>query len=214
MSWIIYVITNNVNNKKYVGQTKQPFARRWYKHRWIAAKGSPLPFHNSIRKYGKDNFSHEIVENNLSTQELADEKERLWISSLNSNNKKFGYNLNSGGQKFASGKSLATLEKMRLISTQRMSSPKMREHMSRKTTEFFSVEENRKKASEIATQNIIDNPSIIVKISEGTSKAIKNKWNDPEYRAKQIAARKRKWADPEYKKMMLAARKVKKVKKV
>lgn len=54
-------------------------------------------FHNAINKYGEDNFIFEQIDSAY-TQEELDEKERYWIKYYNSNNKNYGYNLDSGGR--------------------------------------------------------------------------------------------------------------------
>ena len=48
-------------------------------------------------KYGAENFFFEEIDNAYTLEEL-NKKERYWISFYNSNNKNFGYNLDSGGQ--------------------------------------------------------------------------------------------------------------------
>ena len=210
--WIIYLIRNKQNGKIYIGQTKQKLVSRWYKHRWLAAKNSMLPLHNAIRKYGKEEFSVEIIAKDLSSQEDADSCEIHWISYYHSAEKEFGYNVEAGGQHNRSPLSEDTKEKMRNSDhSKKMKTPEMRAHMSAKTIAFFADPINREKSSKAAHQRVIDDPSILLKIGESNSKAIKTKWEDPEYRAKQIESRKAKWADPEYKAMMRAAMKKKKL---
>ena len=92
MKWIIYKHTNKINGKCYIGQTKQLLSERWrngngYKNN--------LYFYNSILKYGWDNFSHEILEDNLQNLKQANEREMFWISKYDSF--KNGYNLTAGG---------------------------------------------------------------------------------------------------------------------
>lgn len=53
-------------------------------------------FHNAINKYGENNFIFEEIDSANSIQELNN-KERFWIDFYNSNNKEYGYNLDSGG---------------------------------------------------------------------------------------------------------------------
>ena len=50
----IYKITNQINNKVYVGQTiqKNP-TMRWYAHLADARNGKKSYLYDSIRKYGK-----------------------------------------------------------------------------------------------------------------------------------------------------------------
>jgi hypothetical protein len=47
----IYLITNTVNGKVYVGKTIGELRRRWSQHIKVAKKGSPTHFSNAIRKY-------------------------------------------------------------------------------------------------------------------------------------------------------------------
>jgi group I intron endonuclease len=51
--WHIYVITNMVNGKKYVGLTNS-LSKRWNKHK--NANGSIPALHSAIKKYGVENF--------------------------------------------------------------------------------------------------------------------------------------------------------------
>ena len=51
--WHIYIITNMVNGKKYVGLTNS-LAKRWNKHK--NTEGSAPALHSAIKKYGIENF--------------------------------------------------------------------------------------------------------------------------------------------------------------
>lgn len=82
--------------KSYVGMTKHGDCpnKRWQN----GAKYRECPsFDKAIQTLGWDSFSHDILESGLSKEE-AEEKERFWISKLQSNNPEFGYNLDSGGR--------------------------------------------------------------------------------------------------------------------
>lgn len=92
---VIYKITNNINNKVYIGQTMRKPADRWQAHKHRAE----LPdfkthLYNAMRKYGVENFSFSIIEECL--DEKLDERERFWIEYYDSFNK--GYNETLGGQ--------------------------------------------------------------------------------------------------------------------
>ena len=93
MSYCIYLHTNKINGKKYVGQTCLKPERRW--KNGLGYKGC-VHFFNAIIKYGWDNFEHEIVYNNL-TKEEADYFEDLMINSLNTTDYNYGYNIKDGG---------------------------------------------------------------------------------------------------------------------
>ena len=95
MFGIIYIITNSINDKVYIGQTIQTLKSRWQAH---CRKGSleeqNMQIKRAIRKYGKENFSIKELER-CSIAEL-DEKEIYYISLYDSYNK--GYNSTKGGK--------------------------------------------------------------------------------------------------------------------
>jgi len=95
----VYVHTNKINNKKYVGITKQPVKRRWQSGNGYHNRGKTNYFWNAIQKYGWNNFEHTILEEHLTHKE-ANEKERYYIALFNSNNADYGYNLTLGGDGF------------------------------------------------------------------------------------------------------------------
>lgn len=82
------------NGKVYIGQTcqnpKDRFGNEGYRY-----KGCTY-FYNAIQKYGWDNIKHEILFSGLTHKE-ANEKEVALISQYHSNERMFGYNLQSGG---------------------------------------------------------------------------------------------------------------------
>lgn len=96
---IIYKATNIVNNKVYIGQTITPLIERSNEHIRRALKNEDFHyFHCAIRKYGKNNFIFEEIDKCDSFEEL-NYMETYWIKFYRSNNKKYGYNLTSGGRK-------------------------------------------------------------------------------------------------------------------
>lgn len=109
---IIYKITNKVNGKIYIGQTVKSEPQRWQQHLWYSNNNKDnqdCPYLcNAIRKYGKENFLREILEE--IPNELLDKREIYWITFYNSTNPDIGYNLNLGGcghQKFLDKEILA-----------------------------------------------------------------------------------------------------------
>ncbi|MFR4451612.1 MAG: GIY-YIG nuclease family protein [Ruminococcus sp.] len=90
----IYAIQNIVNNKYYVGQTKD-FDQRWRQHssRLLANKHENYHLQNAWNKYGADNFVFSIIEECAS--EIRDEREMFWIKEKDSFDN--GYNLDQGG---------------------------------------------------------------------------------------------------------------------
>ena len=92
---IIYCITNKLNNKVYVGQTRMEFSRRYAGGKWWKyTSNSHLKF--AAVKYGFDNFEVSIIDIAKDEQELNDQ-EAYWILSKNSTDPNFGYNIFEGG---------------------------------------------------------------------------------------------------------------------
>ena len=59
----IYKITNIQNNKAYIGQTIRPIEQRFKRHLSDALNNIlDTHFARAIRKYGKENFSLEIID--------------------------------------------------------------------------------------------------------------------------------------------------------
>jgi group I intron endonuclease len=53
----LYLVTNKISGKKYVGQTVNPLSVRWSQHIYAAIKkNSRTVLHKAIRKYGSENF--------------------------------------------------------------------------------------------------------------------------------------------------------------
>ena len=88
----VYVHTNRVNRKRYVGVTMQVPERRWQKGYGYAG----TPFGEAIAEYGWDAFDHQILFEGL-TKEQASKKEIELIAVFESNNPNFGYNVSAGG---------------------------------------------------------------------------------------------------------------------
>lgn len=94
---IIYKYTNKINNKIYIGQTIRPLEVRHKRH-LKDSEHDNLYFHRALRKYGEENFTLEVIEDNIEKDKL-DEREIYWIKYYNSfylNGK--GYNMTEGGK--------------------------------------------------------------------------------------------------------------------
>lgn len=95
-SYDVYKITNKINNKVYIGITSKGLSARWKEHLYNAEHGCPFKLHNALRKYGKENFSIELIDFCNSWEEL-EEKEKYYISEYKSLQDEFGYNMTEGG---------------------------------------------------------------------------------------------------------------------
>ena len=104
MYGIIYKVTNNVNQKVYIGQTTTSLEERKYHHIYRAENELDIThthFINAIRKYGINAFIWEEIDS-ANTREELDEKEIYWIQYYNSVEN--GYNIQAGGQSFDTDK--------------------------------------------------------------------------------------------------------------
>lgn len=90
----VYIHTNKINNKKYVGITNNPKVR--WKQGGSEYRGD-THFYRAIQKYGWNNFNHEIV-CIFYNRFMAGELEKYLIKLYNTMNSKYGYNGTSGGE--------------------------------------------------------------------------------------------------------------------
>lgn len=67
---MIYLITNNIDGKRYIGKTQKTMEDRWYQHCKNAEYGINTYLYNAIRKHGKDNFTVEFLCNGLNDEEI------------------------------------------------------------------------------------------------------------------------------------------------
>ena len=83
----IYKTTNNINGKQYIGMCTRDDPNYL---------GSGVLLQNAIKKYGKDNFTREILEEHDDFDTLC-EREVYWINKYDAVNNDNFYNLSYGG---------------------------------------------------------------------------------------------------------------------
>lgn len=77
----IYLITNTITNRQYVGRTKFPTPERRYKqHQSAAMRNNKTPLYRGMRKYGTENFKIEIL--CTASLESLDNMEAYWAEQL------------------------------------------------------------------------------------------------------------------------------------
>ena len=92
----IYLATNKINGKIYIGKTKNTIAIRWSQHKCEAKRLIPnVYFIRALNKYGPDNF--DVIQLEECDNSLLNEREKYYIALYNSNNKDIGYNSTMGG---------------------------------------------------------------------------------------------------------------------
>ena len=91
----VYIITNDINDKVYIGKTIQPLKNRWYSHtdKWSNCR----KLKEAMIKYGKDNFHIQALEENI-PYSLLDDREAYYIKLFDSVNN--GYNIKEGNSRF------------------------------------------------------------------------------------------------------------------
>lgn len=92
MYGFVYITTNSINGKKYIGQKRYDKANKWKSY-----LGSGIHLKRAINKYGSENFSKEIIED-CETKECLDKREKYWIEYYNAVKSDEFYNIASGGE--------------------------------------------------------------------------------------------------------------------
>ena len=150
----IYKITNNINNKQYIGQTikKRP-SDRFSQHRYAArhpeSEKHPPYLHKAMAKYGVENFSFEIIEEVENSK--LNIREQWWISQLNTLSPN-GYNLTIGGegtQGFSRPQTIEEREKRQQSNKSYYAQhPEIKQQIGERTKKLWENEEYRKKVTD------------------------------------------------------------------
>lgn len=91
---VVYLITNLVNGRYYIGQTRD-YPKRKRQH-LRAREDHAYPINRAIRKHGKENFEFSVL-GEAEVGQALDSLEKLWILTSNATDNAFGYNLRMGG---------------------------------------------------------------------------------------------------------------------
>ncbi len=95
---IVYLITNKINGKRYVGQTVNSLDHRWNLH--IGHSRNPKRsgvLCSAIRKYGPENFQIKLLVKCDSIEEM-NHRETYYINKIFKTLAPNGYNLDGGGK--------------------------------------------------------------------------------------------------------------------
>lgn len=86
----IYKTTNLINGKIYIGQHKATKFNAKY-------KGSGVILKDAFKKYGKENFIVEMIDDSASDADELNKLEIYYIQKYNTRDLEIGYNLHCGG---------------------------------------------------------------------------------------------------------------------
>ena len=116
IKYTIYMATNTVNGKRYVGITKRGLAARKKRHLYLARKGDDgcSRLYDAIRKYGEDSFVWQSIAT-ADTEKEAFRIERALIKKIRRFSEE--YNITDGGEGGRSSAPLSeeTRERLREI---------------------------------------------------------------------------------------------------
>ena len=146
---IIYKVTNKINGKCYIGQTRHSLQQRKNKHLVCVRSGVKTHFYCAIRKYGEENFDWEIVCSTNNKQHL-NELETYYITKYDSI--KNGYNMVDGGDN-----NIMDIESVKTKHDEIMQSDEVRSKISQSMKKYRAehpfTEEHKRKLSEKAKGN-------------------------------------------------------------
>lgn len=189
----IYITTNLINGKRYLGQKK--FDRKWQEY-----LGSGSVFKSAVDKYGKENFSRNIIHVCYSADELNVIEYELSVlfDVVKSPN---WYNLVYGGGTTA-GMVVSEDTRAKLSEARRRNSiihPEFDEHHSKKMVEFYEKHPEAKDRVSNMFQQLWQSPDFVTKMSQ----ARKDYWDDSNNRAQRSVIIKETWKDPDVKEARL-----------
>ena len=183
----VYVITNKLTTKQYIGCKQYWQMRKKKKHKpssWRVYTSSSKYLNEDIDKIGKRRFKFEIIQEYktkrglLYYEQYYQMKYHVLTAVIEGTDEPAYYNKNIGGIRF-------------YVPLEVYEDPAVIKKKSEST-----------KATWADPNSVYNTPEHRKKIS-ASSKA---NWDDPEYRKKQIEDAKASWADPEYRKKQMKAR--------
>jgi group I intron endonuclease len=171
---IIYQILNKKNNKCYIGQTVNSFARRYNNGGWHVQGNDYL--RNAAKKYGLENFEINILEEGIDSIKELNEKEIFYIKKFNSIAPN-GYNLMDGGQRILC-RTHSDKSKEKMSKSHRRNDAESYKFLNQKTNQIVTV----LNLSKFCKDNNLS-LTMICNVANGKYKRHKN-WTLPETKLK------------------------------
>ena len=168
MIYSIYLITNKVNTKLYIGVTGKEIIERFKEHCRSARYNSKSLLHKAMRKNGIENFRASLLVTYPSKKEALEE-EKKYIARLKTKIP-YGYNLTCGGEGLDEFK-YNRKQKQELVKMlrKRWANPEFREKRDKSLRKAMKNPEVSKKIS-LACKNMWKNPEIRIRILAGHKK--------------------------------------------
>jgi len=196
---VVYKTTNLINGKIYIGKDTKNNSEYF---------GSGLLLNKAIKKYGKENFVKEILEE-CKDQIILAEREMHWIAKYKSTNRETGYNITEGGlggDTFSNNPNKEIIRKNHREATRKNMLERggylkdkekqieacKKGNAVRTANGYRHSEETKNKLSETLTGRVITN-EWKKNISEATKVAMSN-LNQKELQLKALEGRKKAWA--------------------
>jgi len=162
----IYLITNLINVKKYVGQTIRDPQKRLNQHIVDSNNNSQSYIHRAIRKYGIDNFQFEVIDESSSDRDELNDLEEFYIGFYDTF-KGVGYNCTSGGDNATHSEE--TKKKMSKTHKGKKFSEESKKKMSTVAKNRYFSKETRQKLSESSKRENLS-PETLKKMSNSAKR--------------------------------------------
>jgi len=143
----VYIIINNLNNKIYIGATKDIYARiKLHLSDLVNNKHTNNHLQSAWDKYGGENFEFDILE--FCEEKYIYSMENYWINITGALNRKFGYNKQEGSPTKNGKWSIASRRKLSKSCTGKKRTEEQRRQMSILQKELGISPEHRLKMTE------------------------------------------------------------------
>lgn len=193
-TWLVYLATNTINGKVYVGQTERRLSTRWAAHMCGSRQpGRKAHFQAALAKYGEAAFTVEVIAR-AHTQAEANQSEKHWIAHFNSANVKYGYNMTLGGDGGIPTEEVR--QRLAHATGTRWKNPEYRDRLRRILKVSLSKPETRAKLSASAMGIVPSGES-----RKKMSKSAQSRCADPDWQQRNLEMR----AQPEFKAKLTVA---------
>jgi len=146
MAYLVYLHTNTIKHKVYVGITKFSIEKRWKMHcskaKTNVKNNIAQYFHSAIITHGEHSWTHLILEEDITSIEEAENREIYWINKYDSNNREKGYNLTAGGNASRGFLNLEVRNKISVSIKKLMENPLVRKNQSDKMKKHWENNPN------------------------------------------------------------------------